>query len=211
MLNRARVLLPKRVIGSCENSVYSASISTVGFWPVSDRCSGKPSLSFHTWRTCHEHHRYPQPSSLEQRKIGRAQTPATTERYLVYPGKASNSRKNSGSCSLRSGHRQQTSSLRLKPSSVCATSPTASTYHHEPWSCSRKRSGLCSSRLLNKHGLLSQPGYVRPSYAARTACSLSSVPIRSSAARAALDLIGTANVESNTGRPQHCPQLKNRE
>ncbi len=44
--------------------------------------------------------------------------------------------------------------------------------HHEPWSCSRKRSGLCSSRLLNKHGLLSQPGYVRPSYAARTAYSL---------------------------------------
>jgi hypothetical protein len=42
---------------------------------VSDRCSGKPSFSFHTWRTCHEHHRYPQPSALEQRKIGRAETP----------------------------------------------------------------------------------------------------------------------------------------
>lgn len=39
--------------------------------------------------------------------------PATTERYLGHPSKASNCGKNQGAGSLRSGHRQQTSSLRL--------------------------------------------------------------------------------------------------
>jgi len=83
------------------------------FWPGGDRCSCKPFLVSHTWKTCHENHRYRQPRATEQRKIVRAETPATTERYLVYPGKGSNCIKNSGSGSLRSGHRQQASSLRL--------------------------------------------------------------------------------------------------
>lgn len=36
----------------------------------------------------------------------------------------------------------------------------------------QKRSGLCSLRSLNKHDLLLRPGYIGPSYAARTACFL---------------------------------------
>lgn len=44
----------------------------------------------------------------------------------------------------------------------------ASTCHHEPWGCSRKPSGLCSLRSLSKHGVLSRPGYIVPSYTART-------------------------------------------
>lgn len=44
-----------------------------------------------------------------------------------------------------------------------------STCHHEPWLCSRKRNGQCSSRSLSNHGLRSRPGYIKPSSAARTA------------------------------------------
>ena len=36
----------------------------------------------------------------------------------------------------------------------------------------QKHSGQYSSRLLNKHSLLSRPGYIRANYAARTAFSL---------------------------------------
>lgn len=47
----------------------------------------------------------------------------------------------------------------------------ASMCHHEQWLCSRKRSDQCSSKLLSKHGLLSRPGYTKPSSVARTAFS----------------------------------------
>ena len=83
------------------------------FWPVRDRCSDWPSLSFHTWRTCHEHRRYHQPSAMEQRKASRVESPTPTERYLGHPSKASNCGKNPGPGSLRPGHRHQASSLRL--------------------------------------------------------------------------------------------------
>lgn len=43
------------------------------------------------------------------------QPPAPTERYLGHSSKASNCRKNSGSGSLRSSHRQQASRARRRP------------------------------------------------------------------------------------------------
>ena len=53
------------------------------------------------------------PPALEQRKVGRTENPAPAERYLGHPSKASACRTNPGSGFVRSGHRQQASSLRL--------------------------------------------------------------------------------------------------
>src|SRR3546814_873183 len=103
-------------VSSCFHNAFSAvdchEISG-RFWPVSDHCSGQPSLSSHTRRTCHEHHCYLQPSVLEQRKISRTEGPAPPERYLGNPGEAANRREKSRSSALRFSHRQQAASLRF--------------------------------------------------------------------------------------------------